>query len=143
MQELTIEEANALVPALHKIVSRLMLQKDDLASRIAALHARTGVLPRDITVHVDDDGDVADLKREVQESLAAFESGWAEVQALGGVVKDPKQGLVDFYGRVNGQVVWLCWRFGEESIGHYHALDEGFSARKPLPHAPPVHRILS
>lgn len=143
MQELTIEEANALVPALHKIVSRLMLQKEDLANRIAALHARTGVLPRDITIHVDDDGDVADLKREVQESLTAFEAGWAEVQALGGVVKDPKQGLVDFYGRVHGEAVWLCWRFGEECIGHYHALDEGFSARKPLPHPVPAHRILS
>jgi hypothetical protein len=143
MEELTIEEANDLVPTLHKIVSRLMLQKEDLANKIAALHVRTGVLPRDITIRVDDDGDVADLKREVQESLTAFEEGWAEVQALGGVVKDPKTGLVDFYGRVNGETVWLCWRFGEESIGHYHSLDEGFSARRPLPHAPPQHRILS
>lgn len=143
MQELTIEEANALVPALHKLVSRLMIQKDDLANLVAALHARTGVLPRDITIRVDDDGDVADLKRNVQECLTAFEAGWAEVQALGGVVKDPKQGLVDFYGRVNDEAVWLCWRFGEERIGHYHALDEGFSQRRPLPLAPTLHRIFN
>lgn len=143
MREFTIEEANELVPALHRIVSRLMIHKEELASRIAALHARTGVLPRDITIRVDDDGDVADLKREVAESLSAFEEGWSEVQALGGVVKDPKAGLVDFYGRVNDEVVWLCWRFGEEGIGHYHKLDEGFSSRKPLPNAPPQHRILS
>jgi hypothetical protein len=28
--------------------------------------------------------------------------------------------------------VWLCWRFGEDEISHYHALNEGFTARKPI-----------
>jgi hypothetical protein len=28
--------------------------------------------------------------------------------------------------------VWLCWKFGEAQIAHYHSLEEGFSGRKPI-----------
>jgi hypothetical protein len=61
-----------------------------------------------------------------------YEAGWAEVQTLGGVVKDPQTGLVDFYGKINGRTVWLCWRYGEDSIGYYHDLDSGYSGRRAL-----------
>jgi hypothetical protein len=30
-------------------------------------------------------------------------------------------------------VVYLCWRFGEDRIGHWHELDGGFAGRRPLP----------
>jgi hypothetical protein len=36
----------------------------------------------------------------------------------------------------------FCWRFGEESIKHYHELEEGFRGRKPLP-PQPRHRLLN
>jgi hypothetical protein len=146
MRAFSIEEANELVPTLHRIVSRLMLQKDVITARVEALHTRLGFLPRDFSPLLDDDGDVVDLKREAAESLAAFEAGWAEVSDLGGVVKDPKEGLVDFYGRLeedDDEFVWLCWRFGEERIAFYHGLEEGFAQRKPLPHAPATHPLLS
>jgi hypothetical protein len=29
--------------------------------------------------------------------------------------------------------VYLCWRFGEQGIVHWHELDTGFAGRKPLP----------
>jgi len=29
--------------------------------------------------------------------------------------------------------VLLCWHVGEAEIEYWHALDEGFSGRKPLP----------
>jgi hypothetical protein len=51
---------------------------------------------------------------------------------MGGVIKDPQTGLVDFYGRVGEKLVWLCWRYGEDSLSHYHDLEAGFAARRPL-----------
>jgi hypothetical protein len=48
------------------------------------------------------------------------------------VLKDPRTGLLDFYGQVDGKLVWLCWRYGEDAVTHYHALDEGFGGRKPI-----------
>ena len=54
-------------------------------------------------------------------------------RSLGAVVKDTSaMGLLDFYGRLEGRVVWLCWRFGEDRLGYYHELDTGFSGRRSL-----------
>ena len=41
-------------------------------------------------------------------------------------------GLVDFYGHVDGKAVWLCWKYGEDAVTHYHGLNEGFAGRKPI-----------
>ncbi len=52
--------------------------------------------------------------------------------AEGVEVKDPATGLIDFRSLRDGQVVYLCWRLGEESIGFWHELDAGFQGRQPL-----------
>ena len=54
------------------------------------------------------------------------------IHELGAVVKDLDDGLVDFPARVEGEEAFLCWRLGEEEIGYWHGLDEGFAGRKPL-----------
>jgi len=59
-----------------------------------------------------------------------------EVQALGGVIKDLEMGLVDFPGRGpagrGGEIVNLCWKLGDDEVGFWHGMDEGFANRKPL-----------
>jgi hypothetical protein len=55
-----------------------------------------------------------------------------EIQALGGVIKDLALGLVDFPHLREGRTVNLCWRYGEQRVTHWHGLDEGYAARKPL-----------
>jgi hypothetical protein len=39
---------------------------------------------------------------------------------------------VDFYGRRDGEVVYLCWRDGEDRVAHWHTLGSGFAGRRPL-----------
>ena len=72
------------------------------------------------------------LKRELVAALAAYDAGWQAVEAMGAVLKDPRVGLLDFYGEVDGKLVWLCWRYGESECAFYHALSEGFAARRPI-----------
>ncbi len=63
----------------------------------------------------------------------------AEVERLakeGIEVKDLDAGLLDFYALVGGEVVFLCWRVGEEEVAFYHSLTGGFRNRRPLPHRP-------
>lgn len=141
-REFTIEEANTLVPTLHRLVSRQLLVQDEIEASLRELHRQTGKLPREIIVSPDDPPGQVELKESLLGLLRRMEEGWAEVQALGCLVKDPRTGLVDFYGRVGGKLVFLCWRFGEEAITHYHELDEGFSGRKPLT-APVRHRLFN
>jgi hypothetical protein len=54
------------------------------------------------------------------------------IEATGCVVKDLDIGLLDFPARMNGQIVYLCWRLGEDRIRFWHNQDEGFGGRKPI-----------
>jgi len=56
-----------------------------------------------------------------------------EIARLGGATKDLEMGLVDFPGRIDGETVNLCWKYGEPAVGFWHGLDEGFGQRKALP----------
>jgi hypothetical protein len=128
----TLEAVNALVPRLSTLVSEQIGRRTAIEERLGELAKLVGELPDTIQVEEGDTPQVRDLKRELVERVAAYQSGWREVEDMGAVLKDPRVGLVDFYGRVDGTLVWLCWKYGEESVTHYHGLDEGFSGRKPI-----------
>ena len=142
IREFSLEEANALVPELHRIVSRQLLAQQELEESLRLLHERLGHLPRELVLLWEDSEEVRGLKERAGRLMEEVDAGWGRVQALGVQVKDPRTGLLDFYGRVDGRLVFLCWRFGEEFVAHYHELDEGFRGRKPLP-APQRHRLFN
>lgn len=136
----TIEEANALVPRLATLVGKQIERGSDIEERLHRLH-RAGKLKHDeraggLAVHLrvdpSDSDAVQALKRELTKLVNAYEEGWNEVQRLGAVVKDPRVGIIDFYGYVDGKLVCLCWRYGEDAVAHYHGLDAGFAGRRPL-----------
>jgi hypothetical protein len=54
------------------------------------------------------------------------------IHRRGCVVKDVEKGLVDFYTLSGDRLVFLCWHMGETEVAHWHPLDGGFAARKPL-----------
>lgn len=131
-REFSLEEVNALLPELHRLVARQLMAQHHIEQAIGVLHQQLGHLPREFVVRGDDAPEIASLKVEIGELLEQVDEGWGQVQALGGVVKDASRGLVDFLGRHQGRRVFFCWCFGEESVAHYHELDEGFAGRKPL-----------
>jgi hypothetical protein len=128
----SIAEVNALIPSLSVLVESQLREQSEIEHGLAVLTQLTGKPPRSLASSSDDTSDVGRLKRDLRERVRRYEAGWEQVQSLGGVVKDPRIGLVDFYGRIEGRTVWLCWRYGEESIGYYHDLDSGFSGRRAL-----------
>ena len=64
------------------------------------------------------------------------------IHETGCIVKDLDEGLVDFPTLRKGEEVYLCWKLGEERIGYWHSLEEGFAGRKPIddtgPEQPPT-----
>ncbi|MFZ5624552.1 MAG: DUF2203 domain-containing protein [Gemmatimonadota bacterium] len=55
-----------------------------------------------------------------------------ELDQVGCLFKGFDQGLVDFYSLRDDRLVFLCWQYGEDTIGHWHEVDAGFAGRLPL-----------
>jgi hypothetical protein len=132
-QVLTLEAVNALLPRLSAIVREQLLRRADIETRLKELSDAVGEIPDTLTVERTDPANVRELKRDLIGRVETYQSGWNELEEMGAVLKDPRIGLVDFYGTVDGKLVWLCWKYGENEVRHYHALDEGFAGRKEIP----------
>ncbi len=127
----TVGEANALLPRLNVILERQMALLTAMDSLAAGLRQRD-VDPESLDPAPGDTPEVAALKGRFRAAVQSYREGWSEVEALGVMVKDARAGLLDFYGRRGGSLVWLCWKYGEPAVAHWHPLDQGFSARQPL-----------
>jgi hypothetical protein len=125
------EEVEALIPTLTEIMGTVMALNDELEAVTGRQKAEQqriamsggGVVDREAWRR--DSERIADLGRDVEAQLA-------RILELGGVPKDLRLGLVDFPHLRDGRIVNLCWKHGEHRIRHWHGLDEGYAARKPL-----------
>jgi hypothetical protein len=125
------EEVNALVPALTRIMERVMpahRAAAELAERLHDEQRRIALVGGAVVDRASWQADRAQL----EELTAVVREGLREVTALGGVPKDLDVGLVDFLHRRGGRDVNLCWKYGERDVRYWHGLDEGYAGRKPL-----------
>ncbi len=70
-------------------------------------------------------------------SQAAVEFGKLQsiishINATGALLKDVNSGLVDFLARRESRDIYLCWRYDEERVSHWHDLDTGFAGRQAI-----------
>jgi hypothetical protein len=138
----TLEEVNELVPKLSVAVKRQLERRSEIEALLIRLGRELGDVPERIVLDPADPADIRDLKRDLVRRIEEYRSGWREIEETGAVLKDARMGLLDFYGTVDGKLVWLCWKYGESEVSHYHALEEGFSGRKPIGHSM-RHRLLN
>lgn len=117
----TVEEAGSILEQIRPLVSRMIELK-----RILDLKGY------DIYRHRYFTGNPNGIKNyplELEELISLIE----KIEAMGAVVKGIEQGLVDFpHIREDGQEVYLCWMYGEETISYWHTISEGFMGRKPI-----------
>ena len=124
-------EVEALIPRLTRIMERVMAAHAEAGAARDWLQAEQqriavaggGVLDR-AAWH--------DSKERIERMTREIQNGLDEILKLGGVPKDLGLGLVDFLHLRDGEKVNLCWKHGEHQIRHWHGLDEGYAARKPL-----------
>lgn len=114
----TLDEAQALVPALTPLLERLR----DAARTIAESQA---------AVRHNGHGNGGGHRQRLDATRAA-EAALREIEDLGIVVRDPVTGLVDFLSTRDGKDVFLCWRLGEERIAWWHSTTSGFADRRSL-----------
>jgi hypothetical protein len=123
-------------------VKRQLERRSEIESLLIQLGRELGDVPERIVVDPADPTDVRDMKRNLVRRIEEYRAGWKSIEDMGAVLKDARTGLLDFYGTVDGKLVWLCWKYGESEVAHYHALEEGFSGRKPIAQSM-RHRLLN
>jgi hypothetical protein len=125
MKIFTIEEANALLPTVRKVLRNIQHEHRQLSryreqAKKAAEAAETG------SGGLTDGPHYASLLMKLTESMGNLET-------LGVQLKDLDRGLVDFPHLREGRVVLLCWQMGEgDQLEWWHDVDAGFAGRTPL-----------
>lgn len=76
---------------------------------------------------------VGTLAERVNREAEAVARSVTQIQELGILVKDLDRGLIDFPALRGDEEVLLCWEVGEDEVGYWHGLEEGFAGRRPLP----------
>jgi hypothetical protein len=128
------DEAGRLIPEFARLLPELRSIRDQVI-RVQNLcdieeltsFGSTGALADDARRKMDDfHARIASCERDFERKLRSFEEAGCELKSL-------EPGLVDFYWERGGELVYLCWQEGEESIGFWHPLSGGFAGRQPLP----------
>jgi len=125
----TLAEANRTLPLVKRIVSDIVAlhpQWRDLVSKYELVAAQAkpewGESPDQVALRTQ----INDVAREIDQYLA-------ELEQIGCVFKGFEQGLIDFYGKLDGRDIFWCWKQGEDRIEHWHELDAGYAGRQPIP----------
>jgi len=109
MRVFTLAEAEELFPLVRAITEAAWRELEPVRRKLEAM------VPVNPQIH------------EVERQYEAIVKRWmAKMARLGLVVKG--LWLVDF-DTGDG---YLCWKFPELKIGHYHGYHEGYTARRPL-----------
>jgi hypothetical protein len=130
----TLDEANALVPQLTRLIERVQaryrLLLGDLTDR--------GLTPDDLeeALQVPENAPLQQHLDDITETIAIIEGFGCHFKGL-------DLGLVDFPSVVNDEVAYLCWQYGEDRVAFWHPLEEGFRGRQPLGPARPERRTIN
>ena len=124
----TVSEANSTLPLVRRIVSditALYPRWRDLVYRyeLVAVQARPdwGESPEQL-----------ELSRQIEAIAADISRYQSELEEVGCVFKAFEQGLVDFYGQIDGRDVFWCWKNGEEKIEYWHEVEAGYAGRQAI-----------
>jgi hypothetical protein len=115
----TLKQANSTLPLVKRIVGDIVRTHATAAELQGKLEEASG-------------SKQLALQSQLEEQLDKLQDLVDELSEVGCELKDSQSGLVDFLGRHSGRDVCLCWKHGEEMIGHWHEMQSGFAGRQPV-----------
>ena len=120
-------QANALIPWLESVFTETRKAVEELhLLRMSTARARAEA---GVAIEPKGNDRMRELEAQIRRRLEEATSLGIEVRRV--------DGLVDFPGWIEGQLVYLCWKYGESEVTHYHPTSEGFLGRRPLPKQSP------
>ncbi len=68
--------------------------------------------------------------KELDQKIQKIKYHFDELKLVGCVCRDPERGILDFPSFYRDQPVFLCWQLGEETVHHWHHIQEKSDQRK-------------
>ncbi|MHB1863419.1 MAG: DUF2203 family protein [Gemmatimonadaceae bacterium] len=131
MKLFTVDQANATLPLVRKIVTDVVRQHAAWREKILELDLAASSAQAE-----GEHSAPPPLEREVQALAREIAGFQRELEALGIELKDPRLGLVDFPSELDGRRILLCWRQGEPEVQFWHEAHAGYAGRQPLSPSP-------
>jgi hypothetical protein len=129
----TLDEANELLPQLKKdlkLLQQLTAQFENLYvdyQKEKAVYEQTfAAVEGSKDPFFEQESQLEFMKMEADLLIDNF-------SRKGVLLKMINPGLIDFPAVLDGEDILICWKEGEEHIGHYHGWHDGFVGRKPYP----------
>lgn len=126
-----VDEANRVLPEVRELTSRIVqlsTELPDFQDRLRIAEYRLGRPGATATERELLRDAATALRLAEDEMVGAFRA----LEEMGIQLKDARTGLVDFLSYRDGELVELCWKLGEDEIGHWHRIGEGYAGRKAL-----------
>jgi hypothetical protein len=126
----TVEEANDLLPTITTILNTLSehyVKQEIIEEQLEEImeefryNNRTALRPG-----------WEELQIELEENINHINNLNMELGQLGIEIDDPCLGVVNFNSLRGIETVFLSYRLGEETVQHWHHLDEDFDCRKRM-----------
>ena len=124
----SLDDANALIPQLELVMEKMQRLGMKVREEVATLARERGQpgLP-DLSTQ-----QVLRLRPPLRPLFEEMAQAVQEIEKYGCYFKGLELGLVDFPAELGGEIVELCWQYGEKEIAFYHRRTEGFAGRRPL-----------
>jgi len=126
----TVEEANAMLPLVRAIARDMVALSRDVVERRERLNQIHENREADSSDPYGDE--VAQIEQELEKDVDRLNEYGHELFQLGVEPKGATEGLVDFPAIMDGRIVYLCWKYDEPEVLHWHEIDGGFRGRQPL-----------
>ncbi len=131
-QPLTADDVQRRLPLLRAIVSDINRLHRDIADRrerVASIRKLPGGKRREGSVYAEELEQIDDGIRRDEETLRGYVG---ELENLGGILRDPDVGRIEFAGRNEGRKVFFGWTLGDDDLGYWRPSDSAESDRHSL-----------
>ena len=124
----TVKEAEATLPLVRRIVLDVMAAH----RRWKELVTRYELMAAPLSAGDREPEPVREVREAADREAHRINGYLGEMTEIGCLFKGFDAGLVDFYALREDRLVFLCWKLGEEHVGHWHEVDAGYDGRHPL-----------
>lgn len=132
----TVEEANALIPRMERVMDRIGGFRDEMEERSEKLQVLDALWGEKLLEPGNPDHQEFLVHRKRIRELVEEMEEVIRDEILDRGIRFPagglEHGLLDFPTTYDGRWIYLCWRQGEPEILQWHEADAGYRGRRDL-----------